>query len=419
MFCFWKKIYMKIQCLGGFQEVGRNAILLQGRENLLLDYGIKVEKEEIPLRTKERIDGLLLSHPHLDHCGMVPTIRSHTYATAATLDQALLLLKDSIKVAKLKGCNPQFSLRDIEKMQVSRITFGQQFDVGSSVIDVFDSGHVPGSAGFLIETGGKRIFYTGDYRLSATRLLNGARYDLNGIDVLLTESTYSYKEHPPREQSEKELVEIINNTIAQDGNVLVPTFAVGRAAELLMILDAHKIRHPVYLDGMAKEAVDITLRYPELLRDPKALKKAVEDVVPLYSQTDRKMALKRPSVIITTAGMLSGGPVVHFLEKLHNAPNCSLVFTGFQVPDTPGRILLDTGKFINEEGDKKFDVKMKIHYLDFSAHASRSELLELIKRTNAEKTILLHGDRCEEFAEELQQQGLDAIAPENSDIVEI
>ncbi len=411
---------MRIQCLGGFREVGRNAILIQGRENLLLDYGTKVESGEIPLMPKERIDGLLLSHPHLDHCGMTPVIRSHLYATAATLDQAKLLLKDSIKVAKIKGRKPQFSERDIEKMNVSRITYGQQFEVGSALIDVFDSGHVPGSAGFLIETGGKRIFYTGDFRLSATRLLNGAKYDLNDIDVMLTENTYSYKEHPPREQTERQLIEIINNTIAQDGNVLVPTFAVGRAAELLMVIDAYKIKHPVYLDGMAKEAVDITLRYPELLRDYKALKKAVENVVPLYSQADRKIALKRPSVIITTAGMLSGGPVIHFLEKIHSAPNCSLVFTGFQVPQTPGRILLDTGKYVSEDGTVKFDVKMKIHYLDFSAHAGRPEILEFIKRTNPEKTVLLHGDRCEEFAGEIKEKfGMDTIAPDNGDVVEI
>ncbi len=411
---------MRIKCLGGFREVGRNAILLEGKENLLLDYGIKVESSEIPLMPKEHIDGLLLSHPHLDHCGVVPIIRSHLYATAATLDQARLLLKDSIKIAKLKGHTLRFSERDVERMNVSRITYGQQFDIGQATIDVFDSGHVPGSCGFLINTNNKKIFYTGDFKLSETRLLNGARFDLNDIDVLLMENTYSYKEHPPREQVESELVEIINNTLAQDGNVLVSTFAVGRAAELLMVLDSYKIKYPVFLDGMAKEAVDITLRYPELLRDYKALKKAVENVIPLYSQADRKMSLKRPSVIVTTSGMLSGGPVVHFLEKLHKAPNCSLVFSGFQVPKTPGRILLDTGKFVDEENKIKFDVKMKIKYLDFSAHASRSELLEFIKKTNPEKTVLLHGDRCEEFAGEIKESfGINAVAPENGDSIEI
>jgi len=208
---------MRIKCLGGFREVGRNAILLESEKNLLLDYGIKVEKGEIPLKP-QNVDSILLSHAHLDHCGLVPVIRKHVYATAATLDQAKLLLKDSIKVAKLKGRNQYFSEHDIEKMNMSRVTYGQQFDIGSAVIDVLDSGHVPGSCGFLIDMNDKKIFYTGDFKLSATRLLNGARFDLKNIDVLLTENTYSYKEHPSREFVEKQLIEIINTTIQQDGN---------------------------------------------------------------------------------------------------------------------------------------------------------------------------------------------------------
>lgn len=407
---------MQIKCLGGFREVGRNAVLVETDKRILLDYGIKVESGEIPLSIKN-VDAMLLSHPHLDHCGMVPTIKAPVFSTAACLDQARLLLRDSIKVSKLKNQPERFSERDVEKMEEFRITYGQQFDIGNTLVDVYDAGHVPGSAGFLLDYK-KRIFYTGDFNLNSTELLNPARFDIKNIDVLITECTYSYKDHPPREEVEKQLIKIIGETIVKDGIVLIPSFAVGRSAEILMTLNKYKIKYPIYLDGMAKEALNITLRYPELLRDYKLLKKAAENVIPLYSQKDRKMALERPCIIVTTAGMLSGGPVISFLKKLYNKTNSSLVFVGFQAPETPGKTVLDEHRY--KENDLNLKIDMNIQYLDFSSHAGRTELLEFIKKTNPEKLVLMHGERCEEFAEEVKEKfGIDTVAPESGDVVDI
>ncbi len=410
---------MNFRCLGGFGEVGRNGVLLDtGSERILFDYGIKTEESEIPLKAG-KVDGTLLTHPHLDHSGVVPTIKAPIYSTAASLDQARLLLKDSIKVARLNKKPEFFSERDIKNMRENRVTYGQQFEIGNSLIDVYDAGHVPGSAGFLVEAGGKRIFYTGDYKMSATRLLNGARFDLGDIDILFTESTYSNREHADRSKTEKRLKEIIEQTLANDGIVLIPVFAVGRAAELLMVIDSFKIDAPKYLDGMAKEATEIALRYPEMLRDHKALEKAVEHVIPLYTNKDRQMAIKRPSIIISTSGMLTGGPVSHFIKKLYKNEKCSIAFTGFQVQGTPGRVLIETGHYVKEDEDIDLEVKMNINYLDFSAHSGRSELIKFIKKTNPGKVVCMHGDRCEDFALELQEMGFDAIAPKNGDNISI
>ncbi len=408
---------MRISCLGGFREVGRSGVVLEiNGTRVLLDYGIKVETGEVPLKAKN-IAALLLTHAHLDHSGMIPTVKSEIYGTAATLDQAHLLLEDSIKVAKKKNMPIRFSKNDIKRMKEFIITYGQEIEIEDVIVDVYDAGHVPGSAGFLIENK-KRVFYTGDFKLSETRLLKGANFNkIDDVDILITESTYAYKEHPPRDAVEEKLIEIIHETIANDGNVLIPVFAVGRAAEILLVLHAHKIKYPIYLDGMAKEATEIIMRYPELLKDHKALKKALERVVPLYTARDRKIALKGPSIIVTTAGMLSGGPVVHFLKKLRKKEESTLVFTGFQVPGTPGRELLETGIYSNE--NISFKVKMNIKYLDFSAHSSRSELLELIENMSPRKIIVMHGDNCEEFAAELKKNGYDAIAPKNGDELEV
>ncbi len=408
---------MRIHCLGGFREVGKSAVLLESKKTkLLLDYGIKVETCEIPLPAGN-VDAVLLSHAHLDHSGMIPTVKADIYATPATFDQARLLLEDSIKVAKKKGLPIYFSTRDIKSMSEFMVTYGQVIDVKDAEIEVFDAGHVPGSAGFLVTLEEKRIFYTGDFKLSETRLLSGAKFDVKDVDVLITESTYAYKEHPPRSAVEKKLIEIIHETIAIEGNVIIPVFAVGRAAEILLVLHAHKIKYPIYLDGMAKQATEIILRYPELLKDHKALKKAMNRVIPLHTPKDRKNALKHPSIIVTTAGMLSGGPVIYFLKKLRKREDCALVFTGFQVPGTPGYGVLETGVFTNEE--LSFPVKMRIKYLDFSAHCSRSELLKFIEDCRPEKIIVMHGENCEEFAEELKEKGYSAEAPRNGEVIEL
>ncbi len=407
---------MRIHCLGGFREVGRSAILLEfENERILLDYGIKVETGEVPLKPG-KIDAVLVSHAHLDHSGLIPVLKSEIYATAATLEQARLLLEDSIKVAKSRNLPIRFSKKDIEKMKKIIITYGQQFEINNALIDVFDAGHVPGSSGFLIDSD-KRVFYTGDFKTSETRLLGGAKFKVRDIDILITESTYAYKEHPPRDVVEKKLIEIIEETIARDGNVIIPAFAVGRAAEILMILYAYKIKYPIYLDGMAKEATEIIMHYPELLKDYKLLKRALNRVIPIFTAKDRKIALKGPSIIVTTAGMLSGGPVIHFLKKLRNREDCSLVFTGFQVPGTPGRGVLETGIYTNE--NISFKVKMQIKYLDFSAHCSRSELLEFIEKVSPEKIIVMHGDACEEFAIELCKRGYEAYSPKNGDDIKM
>ncbi len=408
---------MKVECLGGCREVGRSAFVLDfGTERILLDYGSKVETGEIPLKAKD-IDGLLLSHTHLDHSGAVPLLKDvDVYATAATFDQANLLLEDAIKVAKKRNMPVRYSKRDVRKIKRNIVTYGQQFEIGETFVDVFDAGHVPGSAGFLVDNG-LRVFYTGDFKMSETRLLKGAQFDVKDIDLLIMESTYAYKEHPPRDAVEKKLIDIIEETIARDGIVLIPAFAIGRAAEILLVLHEYKIKYPIYLDGMAKEATEIIMRYPELLKDPKSLKKIMNRVVPLYTAKDRKMALKGPSIIVTTAGMLSGGPVIFFLKKLRNREDSSLVFTGFQVPGTPGRGVLDTGIFENE--NLSFKVKMQIRYLDFSAHASRSELLEFIERVEPKKIMIVHGDSCEEFSIELERRGFDTFAPKIGDVIEI
>lgn len=419
------KFKVRLHCLGGFREVGRNAVMLEnGKERLLLDYGIHPEEGDVPLPV-QKVSAFLLAHPHLDHCGSAPVLyrtqRIPAYATAATFDQTDLLLKDSLKIMRLENKERIFTEADVRQFlsQKKIITFGQTFETKTASVEVIPAGHIPGSCCFVVDYGRKRILYTSDFNTAPTRLLNGAKLsDFKNIDVAIMESTYSSRDHPPRAETERKFVEAVRETVDNDGIALVPAFAVGRAAEMLMVLHSAKPDFPIYLDGMAKAATSIALRYPELLRDPKALHAAAEHATIVDTDEDRMKSIKAPGAIITTSGMLEGGPIVWYLKRLYSRPECSLNFTGFQAPKTAGRYLQDTGRFVTEGFD--LAVKMRVNHFDFSAHAGRAQLLEFVQTIRPDKVVCMHGDYCERFATELRGRfSVDAVAPKVGDIIDI
>jgi putative mRNA 3-end processing factor len=413
---------MKIKCLGGFREVGRNAVLIEGKENILFDYGMKVETGDMP-KPVGRVDTVILGHAHLDHSGYCPMIyrkfKPFIYSTIATFEHAHLLLKDSMKIAKARGYVKHFGESDIEKMKKNevRVTYGQRIESENFSLDIFDAGHIPGSISPLLEIDGKRILYVSDFNVNPSRLLNGARIDAKDVDILILESTYSNRNHPDRKETEKRFFETIEGTIANEGVAVIPTFAVGRAAEILMILDSFKSNFPIYLDGMAKTATEIALSYPEFIGNPKALRKALEDVKLIYSNDERKKIINEPCAIVSSSGMLEGGPSVRYIKYLYDNSESSINFTGFLIPRTAGRYLVDTGRFVTEGFDLK--IKMSINQFDFSAHSDRTNLFDFVNKIKPKKVFCIHGDYCERFAQELKGRGFDAVAPRNGDVIDI
>jgi len=265
------------------------------------------------------------------------------------------------------------------------------------------------SAMTFLNFGDKNLLYTGDLKTTDTRLLEKADEDLPKIDYLIIESTYSEREHPDRKSQEKELIKIINETLAVDGHCLLAGFAIGRLQEILLILDKYGIDYQLFMDGMAKKATTIINQHNNLLKEPGSLDRALKKVQYVSSEKARNRILKQPSVILTTSGMLTGGPVVRYLKKLYSDRKSSLVLTGWQLEDTPGKILLETGRYVTKSLD--LEVKMFVKRLDFSAHLGRSELFEFVNKLNPEKVFCVHGDHTEEFASELREKGFDAVAP--------
>ena len=414
---------VKVHCLGGFREVGRNAALIEGSKNIMCDYGVKVENGQPPKPFKGKVDGVFITHGHLDHLGLAPAIHKQkkcpVYVTGPTADLTSLLLRDSLKIAKLKGMPQRYTPADVVSLHKHQkiIHHGDTVSFGKTKVTVWDAGHIPGSCMFVVKTGGKKILYTGDFKIKPTRLVTGARFDIKKIDAVLMETTYSAKEHPPRKTVEKKLFKDVKDTIGAGGIALLPSFAI-RAPEMLMVLDHFGADFPVYLDGMAKDATSIFLKYPEFLRDPEALKAAVDNVIPLYSQEERNNALKEPCAIVTTGGCMDGGPIVHYIKKLYSDPVSSLILSGFQIPGTAGRYLIDTGRFVQGVMDLK--LKMKLSQYDMSGHAGRDELLKFVQTLNPKKVICMHGEYTTKFATELNSRfDVEAIAPKNGEVVRI
>jgi len=419
-----QKSKVKIHCISGFREVGSNAVLVEGKNtSILLDFGLKVDSGESPKMPAVRPDALFISHGHLDHTGVSPAIFRKfgcpIYGTRPTLDLSELILFDSIKVARIRGIGKNFSRSDVISMKKrwKTIEYGKTVIVKDAKVTAYDAGHIPGSCIFLVEIDGKKIVYSGDFKVDQTMLVGGMKFNLKNPDVLLMETTYSSREHQPREESEKKLFRIVRDTVKAGGIAIVASFAI-RAPEILLILDKFKPDFPISMDGMAKASTKISLKNKDYLKNKTSLERAFKRVSFLESGVMRNAALKRPGAIITTGGCLDGGPAVFFIKHLYTDVKSSLILTGYQIPKTAGRYLVDTGRYVNDEVDLK--LKIPLHQLDFSGHAGRSELMRFVKKVQPKMLIAMHGEHCQRFATEIRGRfNIEAVAPKAGDVLEI
>lgn len=410
---------VKLSFLGAMSTVGASGILVEtGSERIVLDHGTKIQElpPKFPLPIEGRPDAVVLSHCHLDHSGGLGLFFTKNkscpiYAIDVTKPLTEMLLRDSIKISDYEGIHLPFTKDDVQRTirNFQAIEYRKPFKIGKTKVTPYDAGHIPGSMITVLECDGKKIMYTSDFNSDNTRLLKAADTKLPAVDVLITESTYSDRDHPDREKMEKELIKIINDTLARDGVTLISSFAVGRTQEMMLILHKHGIDYPVYMDGMAKKATTIINRYNFRLDEPGALDRALKKVTYISSANARKRVLKNPCVILTTSGMLSGGPISWYLQKMYDDRDSSLILTGYQVEGTPGRTLLETGRYITEEVN--VNLRMFVRRLDFSAHVGRSDLFSFIEKLQPKKVFCVHGDHTEDFARELCDKGFDAVAP--------
>ena len=451
--------WVRITTLGCCREVGRAAFILSTPETrVLIDCGDKPGAEdEVPyLQVPEAlgsgansIDAVVLTHAHLDHSALIPLLFKYgydgpIYTTEPTRDLMGLLTLDYLDVAAKEGRTPPYEsemVREAIKHTIP-LEYGDVTDISPDIkLTMHNAGHILGSAvsHFHIGDGLYNVAFSGDIHYDDTRLFNGAVNEFPRVETLVLESTYGGRNdyQTDQEDSERKLTHTIKNTLDRDGKVVIPAFAVGRSQEIMLVLEEAmrkgKIPEvPVHLDGMIWEATAIHTTYPEYLRDDLRERIFHDDSNPFLSEQfnhidggeeeRQEVADGGPSIILSTSGMLEGGPILSWLEHLGADEDSTLTFVGYQAQGTLGRRIQNGWDEIpvgNGRGRDTLTLKMDVETVDgFSGHADRQGLENFVRTMNPrpEKVLCVHGDESstQEFSSALYHEfNMRTFAPKN------
>lgn len=399
---------MKFKFLGGADMVGRMGMTMEGDGmTALVEYGLSPTKPpEFPLPAPH-IDYAFLTHAHLDHCGMVPQVvganRCDLFCTPLTAEIAELMMFDTLKIAKAENYVQPYTESDINRTMkaVVPMTYGDEIQINHVDVKMYDAGHIPGASMFAFEKDCTTI-YSGDIHTEAQRLVGGAK----PVDCtnLFIEGTYGGRNHPDRKQTEADFIAKIEEVIDRGGKVLIPCFAVGRTQEIMLLLK--DLGYDMWFDGMGRSVLRLFLDYPEYIADVKALKAAKRRFNEVRGPT-RKNA-KDGEIIVTTGGMLDGGPVLGYLDHIRDDPKSAVLLVGYQAEDTNGRMLMEEG-CIKIDGEVK-KVQCELQKYDFSAHADHDQIVKFIKGCDPDNVIIMHSESREAFLPDLEDYNV--ILPE-------
>ena len=404
---------MKLIFHGGAQEVGRSCVELatDHGDQYLFDAGLKFKDHgyDYPKVIDELrgMDGLFLSHAHLDHSGALPLLYHKRllptiFTTQQTAAITKILLKDSYKIARIKHLNPAYERRDVKRsIKKARIVnFDREYEHKKIKFKFLNAGHIPGSASILVESDGKKILYSGDINTRESNLMiNTIPEQLAGkLDVLIMESTYGNRKIDETKMVGNQMLVEIKKIINNGGSVVIPTFALGRSQELLLILsklyDDKKFRAPIYFDGMSTKITRrVLIGNSKYLKNLKKLS-SMFFIKSKYvrSQTERnKIAIsKTPKIILTTSGMMQGGPIMHYVKHMWHNHKDAIFLVGYQCKGTNGRMLLDSHKIYIKGW--RTEVKCQVQKFGFSGHLGQDQIFEYIKKLNPKTLIVQHGD---------------------------
>ena len=425
-----------LMTLGGFSEVGRSCMLLTTRESkILLDCGInpgardtfnaypRLDWANIEL---DEIDAVVLSHAHLDHTGFLPVLfkygyKGPVYCTEPTLPLMTLIQIDMIKVAMVEGSLPLYTEKDVREVIKHTITlpYGMVTDIAPDIkLVLVNAGHILGSASvhLHIGNGDHNVVYTGDLKYGRSQLFESASWNFPRAETLIIESTYGAKEDimPTREEVENTFVSTINKTLSEGGKVLIPVPAVGRAQEILMVIDSYMksgklIEAPVFIEGMISEASALHVAYPEYLARDLKQRILYSDDNPFTSEyfttiehpDAREEALRdEPAIIMATSGMLEGGPVIEYFKSIAPDPKNKILFVSYQVNGTLGRRVLDGSRQVSIMGKEgKIDVvniNCSVEKVEgFSGHSDYNQIMTYVNKLKPKlrRVIVNHGER--------------------------
>lgn len=432
---------MRVTPYGAVRTVTGSMHLVEaGGVRLLLDCGMfqgrRAESYEINSRfpfSPSTIDAVVLSHAHLDHCGNLPTLvrqgfSGRIYCTPATRDLAGLILRDSAKVQHqdalflntrpgrrgLPPVQPLYTLDEVESTmtRLVAVAYGAAFQIGAARLTFFDAGHILGSAAVTVEGEGRVLGYTGDQGRPGAPILRDPEL-LSAVDLLLMESTYGDRRHPPFEEGERRLGETVRDTVRGGGAVLIPAFAVGRTQDLAYALTRLRDSGQVpsvasFVDSpMAVDATDIFRLHPECFDDETRATLERHDPfgfkeLRYVRSIEESKALNRLAdsfLVIATSGMCESGRILHHLRHHIAEPRSTLLIVGFQAANTLGRRLVDGVSPVRIFGEPH-DVGLRVTELpSFSAHADGDELMGWVRRLpRVGRIYCVHGEETQATA---------------------
>ncbi len=456
--------WVRMTSLGGYRQVGRSAHLLTTRESkVLVDCGVDVSSdtnggpylnapEVMPL---ESLDAVVVTHAHLDHCGLVPILYKYgyegpVYCTPPTRDLSSLLQIDYLKVAFGEAKKPPFESSHIREAVKNTIVlkYGETTDISPDIrLTLQNAGHILGSATthFHIGDGMYNVAISGDIKFERTWLFNPAVNKFPRLETLIMEATYGgyHDTQPSRHDAANRLNQIAQRVLGRGGKMLVPVFAVGRSQEVMLVLEEMMRRKeipevPVYLDGMIWEATAIHTAYPEYLNNQLRTQifQTGENpfLSPIFERVDS--ADKRvdicddpdPCIVLATSGMMNGGPVMEYFKAWADNPLHALVFVGYNAEGTLGKKIQRERReiTINDKGNPlNLSIKLDVETIDgFSGHSDRLQLLNYVgsMEPRPERVIVMHGEehKCIDLASTLYKKfGMETRAPMNLETIRL
>jgi metallo-beta-lactamase family protein len=449
-------MYAKLSFLGAAQNVTGSKFLLEtDNKKILIDCGLYQERklksrnwEPFPFDPAS-IDAMLLTHAHVDHSWLIPKLvkngfKGPIYCTNATADIVKIILLDAAHLQeedaafkkkrhekeKRKGPYPEIPLYTTEDAEASfsyftGVNYREAVNLGDGVSATFhDAGHVLGSSTIKVtvtrdgET--RSVLFSGDVGRDDKPILKDP-YEYKEIDYAVVESTYGNRVHEEPKDIGEKLAEIVNSTVKAGGNIIVPSFALQRAQEVLYYMNKLLLENkipdiPVYLDSpMAIRITEVFKQYGELY-DKEMTQMVSQDRSPfdfpglIMVQTSEESKqlnyLTKPAMIIAGAGMCNGGRIKHHLVNNITRPESTILFVGYQAVGTLGRSIVDGIKKVRILG-QRYPVRARVTEITgFSAHADRNELLEWMSGINPRRVFVVHGEikSAKEFGKFLRQE---------------
>ncbi|MCC5579041.1 MBL fold metallo-hydrolase [Microtetraspora sp. AC03309] len=425
---------LQVHPLGGATEIGGSCLLIEaGETRLLIDAGLRPGDPALPPRDIARalsgsIDAVVVTHAHTDHCGYVPALvaRHSDLRVIATPETTALMPRMWADSAKLMGERERLHRRwgaDGEALYqrdaveaaaqcCEEVPFGIARRIGDVTVELFPSGHILGAAGVVVRAGEQRVVVTGDISGFRQETVDGYAIpdSARDADLLIMESTCCAEEHSPREVRVNDLVRAVEEVYTAGGRVLIPAFALGRAQELALIMRDRLPHVPVLIDGMA---ADVASSF-ERITIGRSAPICVFGGGVARARRPEDLDVFTSGVVITTSGMLTGGPAVQWAARILPDPRSALFLSGYQDEESGGARLLRLAEkqaasiSLNDRGvEKRIPLKAQIEMMRLSAHADRRGLLEIADEVGAREIMLVHGlpHRQRGFAKILEVRG--------------